>query len=177
MNLKDAIGALLAGEKIPDTLRQQLSGLDPESLNEELNTLRRRLEEQENAKLSTEELLKKQLSEALSERDALQTRHRALERRNLIRALADRSGCEDPEYLDFLAERQHVDLENEEAAAAFLERAAKSSPHCFRTSLNPGSGSGVPAGHVLPADDRGGHIPGDRISRLVRQLNSVPGLN
>ena len=172
MNLKDAIRALLAGEEIPAPLRQQLSGLDPESLNEELSTLRRQLEEQENAKLSAEELLKKQLSAALSERDALLTRHKALERRDLIRKLAEKSGCEDPEYLDFLAERQGVDLEDEEAASAFLAEAAKQSPHCFRASVNPGSGAAAPAlpGGALPEDGS----REDRIGRLVRQLSSAP---
>ena len=174
MNLKDAIRALLAGEDIPAPLRQQLSGLDPESLNEELSTLRRQLEEQENAKLSAEELLKKQLSAALSERDALLTRHKALERRDLIRKLAEKSGCEDPEYLDFLAERQKVDLEDEQAASAFLAEAARQSPHCFRASVNPGSGAAAPTlpGGTVPEDE----FREDRIGKLVRQLNSAPAV-
>lgn len=172
MNLKDAIGALLAGEEIPAPLRQQLSGLDPESLNEELSALRRKLEEQENAKLSAEELLQKQLNAALSERDALLSRHKALERRDLIRKLAEKSGCEDPEYLDFLAERRKVDLENEEAASAFLAEAARQSPHCFRASVNPGSGTAAPAlpGGSAPEDE----FREDRIGKLVRRLNSAP---
>lgn len=174
MNLKDAIGALLAGEEIPAPLRQQLSGLDPESLNEELSTLRRQLEEQENAKLSAEELLKKQLSAALSERDALLTRHKALERRDLIRKLAEKSGCEDPEYLDFLAGKQGVDLEDEQAASAFLAEAAKQSPHCFRASVNPGSGTAAPAlPGVTVAEDE---FREDRIGKLVRQLSSAPAI-
>ncbi|MBR2373966.1 MAG: hypothetical protein IKA87_07025 [Lentisphaeria bacterium] len=174
MNLKDAINALLTGGSIPDVLRQQLAELDPESLITELNGLRTQLDEQENAKLTAEELLKKQLAEALSERDDLQKRHRLLERHNRIRELAEQSGCEDPEYLDFLAERQGVDLEDSGAAAEFIDRAARRSPHCFRTALNPGSGSGI-TGSIIP------HLPensdgSDRIGRIIRSLGSAPAV-
>lgn len=171
MNLKDAINALLAGEEIPPAARQMLSEFDPESLNSELSAMRNRLEEQENAQLTAEELLKKQLSEALSQRDAIEKRHHLLERRNRIRELAAESGCEDPEYLDFLAEKAGVDLEDSCAAAEFIDRAAKNSPHCFRAPLNPGSGSGIIG--TIP------HLPetpdgNDRIGRIVRSLGSAP---
>lgn len=172
MNLKDAIRALLAGEEITPDLRRQLSEFDPESLNEELSGLRNKLEEQENAQLSAEELLKKQLSEALSQRDDFEKRHRQLERRNRIRELAEQSGCEDPEYLDFLAARAGVDLEDPGAAAEFIDRAVKNSPHCFRAPLNPGSGSGIAGTDIphLPASPDGS----DRIGRIVRSLGSAP---
>lgn len=174
MNLKEALDTLLSGGEIPTDAREQLSGFDPESLREELSTLRSQLEEQENAKLSAEELLKKQLSTALSEKEALQQKHDLLERTTRIRRLADETGCEDPDYLDYLAQKQHVDLKDTRAVEEFLSRTLQSRPYCFRASLHPGSGSGAPAGAVprtAPAPD------GDRISRILSCLDSAPALS
>ena len=143
MNLKEALDALLSGREIPPDSREQLSGFDPEALREELSTLRSQLEEQENAKLSAEELLKKQLSAALSEKEELRQKHDLLERSTRIRRLADETGCEDPDYLDFLAQKQQVDLTDSSAVGEFLSRTLESRPYCFRASLRPGSGSGT----------------------------------
>ena len=57
MNLKEALDALLSGREIPPDAREQLTNFDPESLREELSSLKVRFEEQENAKLTAEELL------------------------------------------------------------------------------------------------------------------------
>ena len=173
MNLKEAIDALLSGREITPDAREQLSRFDPESLREELSTLRSQLEEQENAKLSAEELLKKQLSTALSEKEALQPKHDLLERSTQIRRLADETGCEDPDYLDFLAQKQHVDLKDTHAVGEFLTRTLQSRPYCFRASLHPGSGSGTPAGSdPRPLADSGD----DRISRILCRLDSAPAV-
>ena len=126
MNLKEALDALLSGREISPESRELLVRFDPESLREELNTLRTQLEEQENAKLSAEELLKKQLSTALSEKEALQQKHDLLERSTQIRRLADESGCEDPDYLDYLARKQNVDLNDQRAVGEFLSRTLQS---------------------------------------------------
>lgn len=172
MNLKEALDALLSGREIPSDVREQLAGFDPESLREELSTLRSQLEEQENAKLTSEELLKKQLAAALSEKETLQKRHDTLERNALISRLAAESGCEDPEYLDFLAARENVDLKDQNAAAEFIARAVQRSPHFFRASLHPGSGTGTGTGYTAsrPAANS------DRISRIVSSLDSAPVL-
>ena len=75
MNLKEALDALLSGREITPVARELLSDFDPEALKEELGALRSQLEEQENAKLSAEELLKKQLNTALSEKEELLRQH------------------------------------------------------------------------------------------------------
>ena len=173
MNLKEALDALLSGREISPEARELLVRFDPESLREELNTLRTQLEEQENAKLSAEELLKKQLSTALSEKEALQQKHDLLERTTQIRRLADESGCEDPDYLDYLARKQNVDLNDQRAVGEFLSRTLQSRPYCFRASLHPGSGSGGSAEEFPhPAAGEGN----DRISRILNRLDSAPVL-
>lgn len=171
MNLKEALDALLSGREIPPDARELLAGFDPESLREELSTLRSQLEEQENAKLSAEELLKKQLTAALSEKEALQLKHDLLERSTQIRRLADESGCEDPDYLDFLAQKQNVDLHDDHAVEEFLSRTVQSRPYCFRTSLHPGSGSGTPAEYMPHTVSDPGD---DRIARILSRLDSAP---
>jgi hypothetical protein len=174
MNLKEAIDALLSGREISPELREQLTGFDPESLREELNVLRSKLEEQENAQLTAEELLKKQLETALSEKEELQQRHAALERSAMIRRLADKSGCEDPDYLDYLAGKEKVDLSDGAATEAFLARMAERCPAFFRTSLHPGSGVDQKAALLKGTPDPA--AGGDRISRILRHLETAPAL-
>ena len=172
MNLKEALDALLSGREITPAARELLSDFDPEALKEELGALRSQLEEQENAKLSAEELLKKQLNTALSEKEELLRQHELLERSTSIHKRAAEYGCEDPDYLDFLARKQAVDLKDPAAAAEFVRSAAQMKPHCFRAPLQPGSGTGFPA--VAPETPPAG---ADRISRIVSSLDTAPVLS
>ena len=174
MNLKEALDALLSGQEIPPDVRELLARFDPESLKEELSSLRSQLEEQENAKLSTEELLKKQLNNALSEKEELRKQHETLQRTTLIRQLAAEYGCEDPDYLDFLARKENVDLQNQETAAEFLRNTAMSRPYCFRSPVQPGSGPGARSGETPVTGDNANSAGSDRISRIVCSLNSAP---
>ena len=171
MNLKEALDALLSGREIPPDARELLANFDPESLREELSTLRSQLEEQENAKLSAEELLKKQLSAALSEKEALQQKHDLLARSTSIRRLAEQSGCVDPDYLDFLAGKENVDLDDSQAVEQFLAQTLKSRPYCFRSAPHPGSGSGTRMEGKRHAPAESGN---DRISRILDRLDSAP---
>ena len=168
MNLKEALDALLSGREITPGARELLATFDPEALQEELGALRSRLEEQENAKLSAEELLKKQLNAALSEKEELLRQHELLERSTNIHKLAAEYGCEDPDYLDFLAGKQNIDLKDPAAAAEFVRTAAQTKPYCFRAPLQPGSGSGVPA--AAPDTSGAGQ---DRISRIISSLDTA----
>ena len=171
MNLKEAIDALLSGREITPDAREQLTGFDPESLREELGSLRSKLEEQENAKLSAEELLKKQLNAALSEKEELLEKHKSLERAARISQLAAESGCEDPDYLDFLASKEKVDLQDNGAVSEFISRTLQNRPNFFRTSLHPGSGTGAQFNELQHTRPEPGS---DRISRIVSSLDSAP---
>ena len=173
MNLKEAIDALLSGREITPDAREQLTGFDPESLREELSSLQSKLEEQENAKLSAEELLKKQLNAALSEKDELLKKHETLERAARISQLAAESGCEDPDYLDFLASKEKVDLHDNGAVSEFISRTLQKRPNFFRTPLQPGTGNGSRFRDARPLPPGTG---GDRISKIVSSLDSVPEL-
>ena len=174
MNLKEALDALLSGREIPPDTRELLAGFDPESLKEELSTLRNRLEEQENAKLTAEELLKKQLNAALSEKEALRKQHDDLERSTRVRQLAAEYGCDDPDYLDFLARKHNVDLKDGNAATEFLRSTVREKPGCFRAPVHPGSGSGTVAEKSFGAVNESPAGGCDRISRIVNSLNSAP---
>ena len=171
MNLKEALDTLLAGGELTPESREMLARFDPEALREELSNLKSQLEEQENAKLSAEELLRKQLESALSEKETLLKQQQTLERSVMIRQMADRSGCEDPDYLDYLACKEEVDLNDPDLRESFLARTMERCPNFFRTSLHPGSGSAwsrVPA--ALPPSGEGC----DRISRILHSLDSAP---
>lgn len=171
MNLKEALDTLLAGGELTPESREMLARFDPEALREELSTLKSQLEEQENAKLSAEELLRKQLESALSEKETLLKQQQTLERNAMIRQMADRTGCEDPDYLDYLARKEEVDLNDPALRESFLARTMERCPNFFRTSLHPGSGSagGRDLAQLSPSGERC-----DRISRILHSLDSAP---
>jgi len=171
MNLKNMIAALLAGTALAPEEREELQKFDPESMQQELASLRSRVEEAENAKLSSEELLQKQLKQTIAERDSLKQEHARLERRELLHELAARSGCTDAEYLDFAAAKRQVDLHDSNAAAGLIAELEKSSPHCFRSRLQPGGGSG---GIRHPEFSGSAEPASDRISRIISGLDHVP---
>lgn len=172
MNLKEALDTLLAGNELPAESREMLARFDPEALREELSSLRGKLEEQENAKLSAEELLRKQLDAALSEKETLLKQQQSLERNVMIRDLAARSGCDDPDYLDYLARKEEIDLKDPAVTEKFLARTMERCPNLFRASLHPGSGpAGEKEGSLFPVS---APCDGDRIGRILHSLESAP---
>ena len=165
MNLKPLIAKLLRREELNALERAELEKFDPDGLQS-------KLEELERAKLSREEALEQDLAAAESERDALRAECGALIRRERINSIAAASGCTEPAYLDFLASRREVALDDAEAVKAFVAEVERDNPHCFRSRLRAGSGGSPADGDGAPARPAAG--PPDRIGEIVSALGAAP---
>ena len=164
MKIKELIAKALRREELNALERAELEHFDPDALKEKLDELER-------SRLSREEALQQDLAAAQGERDALRSERDALVRRGRIAALAAESGCTEPDFLDYLAARSGVALEDPEAVKTFLARAEHENPHCFRSRLRPGSGATQGA-----ARSEGSGTPGvsDRIGGIVAALGAAP---
>ena len=163
MNIKGLIDKLLRREELNALERAQLEKFDPDALQSKLDELER-------SKLSREEALQQDLAAALSERDTLRAECGALIRRERISSIAAEAGCTEPEYLDFLASRREIALDDPEAVKTFLAEVERDNPHCFRSRLHPGSGGAAAAD---PARAANSEAP-DRIGAIVSALGGAP---
>ena len=164
MKIKETIAKALRGETLNALERAELESFDPEALQQKIDELER-------AKLTREEALQHDLDAAQAERDALRTERDTLRRRNRIDAIARESGCENAEFLDFLAAKDNIDLEDGKAVAEFVARAERGNPAIFRSRLRPGSGGATAQG--TPTENRSASRP-DRIGAIVEALDGVP---
>ncbi len=162
MNVKPLIAKLLRNEELNALERAELENFDPDALQTKLDELER-------AKLGREEALQQDLAAAEAERDALRAECAALVRRERISAIAAESGCTEPEYLDFLAARRGVALDDADAVKAFVAEAKRANPHCFESRLHAGSGGAAIAAPV----PNGADAP-DRIGEIVSALGGAP---
>ena len=162
--LKETIAKALRGEALNALERAELENFDPEAL-------QKKIDELERAKLTREEALQHDLAAAQQERDALRTERDALRRRDRIERLARESGCDNAEFLDFLAAKANIDLEDGNAVAEFVTRAERDNPAIFRSRLQPGSGGTQIT--AAPSGVRGAAAP-DRIGAIVEALGDVP---
>ena len=162
--IKETIAKALRGEELNALERAELENFDPEALQQKIDELER-------AKLTREEALQHDLDAAQAERDALRTERDTLRRRNRIDAIARESGCDHAEFLDFLAGKENVDLEDGKAVAEFVARAEHDNPALFRSRLRPGSGG--TAAQAVPDRPRRAAAP-DRIGAIVEALDGVP---
>lgn len=165
MNIKGLIAKLLRHEELNALERAEVEKFDPDALQSKLDELER-------SRLSREEALQQDLAAAQTERDALRAECGALIRRERITAIAAEAGCVEPEYLDFLASRRNVALDDPGAVKTFIEEVAQSNPHCFRSRLHSGSG-GAAAADPGRAAGTGAGIP-DRIGEIVSALGGAP---
>lgn len=164
IKLRETIAKLLRGETLNALERAELESFDPDAL-------RVKLDELERAKLTREEALQHDLAAAQEERDALRTERDALRRKDRIESLARDSGCVDAEFLDFLAAKGRIDLDDAPAVAEFVARAERDNPALFRSRLRPGSGGArtpAAAKNTAPADTA------DRIGAIVAALGGAP---
>ena len=164
MNIKPLIAKLLRREELNALERAELETFDPDALQSKLDELER-------SKLSREEALQQDLAAAESERDRLRAECGALHRRERINSIAAEAGCTEPEYLDFLAARREVALDDPEAVKTFLAEVEVANPHCFRSRLR--SGSGGATAEVTPAAPVAANYP-DRINEIVSALGGAP---
>ena len=162
MNIKSLIAKLLKREELNALERAELENFDPDALQSKLDELER-------SRLSREEALQQDLAAAQSERDKLRAECGALIRRERIGAIAAESGCTEPEYLDFLAARREVALDDPAAVKSFLAEVESANPHCFRSRLRPGSG-----GPPVPEPPAAQSDAPDRIGGIISALGEAP---
>ena len=165
MDIKPLIAKLLDRQELNALERAELEQFDPDAL-------RSKLDELERSQLSREEALQQDLAAARTERDTLRAECGALIRRERINAIAAEAGCTEPEYLDFLAARRDVALDDPEAVKAFVAAVELENPHCFRSRLRSGSG-GAPADGSAPSVPAGAAVH-DRIGAIVSALGGAP---
>ena len=141
------IRKLLAGEELNALERAELASLDADALIEERDSLSR-------------------------ERDQLKTEHLSLKRGQRLREVAQKYNCGDPDFLDYVAAKRNVDLDNEQAVGELMEEMQKNSPHCFYSRIRSGGGAAAPANR---AADRPEEPPEqDRIGRIALRLAGIP---
>lgn len=149
MDLKKLIGKLLESDSLNPLERAELEGFDCESLSpENLDRLRR-------------------------EHAAIKEELTGLRRRAALEKLCAELHCTDPDYLEYRARREQVDMNDPEAVRRFAAGLEKTSPGCFQAHIVPGSSAGT------PADDPGtsggeGNFPGDRIGELAASIGDAP---
>lgn len=147
MNYNQIIKKLLAGEEINALERAELENFDADSLISEKDSV-------------------------IRERDQLKVEHQSIKRRQQLQEIAGRFNCSDPDFLDYLAARHQLDLNDEQAVNDFLAGMQKSSPHCFYSSIKSGGGE-IPV--ISSAADGSAIHEQDRIGRIAASLAHVPG--
>lgn len=163
MKLRELIVKALNGVELNALERAELEKFDPDALTA-------RLDEAERARLSREEALQRDLDAAGTELEALRKERDALVRRERIAAIAADSGCTDPDYLDFLARKSELALDDKAAVEKFMARMERDNPSCFRSRLRPGTGAPAAVGSSA------GPSPSapDRIGAIVEALGGAP---
>ena len=167
MKIKELIAKALRREELNALERAELEQFDPDGLQAKLDDLER-------SQLSREEALQQDLAAMQSERDALRAERDMLIRRERIAAIAAEAGCVEPEYLDFLASRRAVVLDDPEAVKAFVAEVERDNPHCFRSRLRPGSGAPQEPAHPEVSARSGAAGATDRIGDIVAALGGAP---
>ena len=145
MTISEIIKKAAKGEELNALEKAELERFDPDALSTradnaeaKLRDAQEKLDAAEQEKLTEAERYKKRAEAAEAklktseearrtaetERDSAKKEHAALIRRNRISELAAKHKCEDADYLDYLAEKNGVDL-SDEAKQASLSRSSK----------------------------------------------------
>lgn len=170
MNIRNTIRKLLAGSEINALERAELESFDPETLTSQLDGMRSRVTELEREKLGEKERLELDISEITRERDELKADRDQLLRSRRVQELAENCRFNDPEYLDYLAQKSGIDLNDEEATGKFISELQEKRPESFSSALKSGSGSGA-----APADVHQNNVTGtDRIGKIISDLETAP---
>lgn len=191
MTISEIIKKAARGEELNALEKAELERFDPDALSSradnaeaKLKDAQEKLDAAEQEKLTEAERYRKRaeaaeaklktseeaLRAAETERDNAKKEHAALIRRNRISELAAKHRCEDADYLDYLAEKNGVDLSDEAKTSEFVEKLKKEQPKYFAADIKPGAGpADPPKGQPEPKPD-----PGDRIGSIIEQLNNAP---
>lgn len=192
MKLAEIIKKAAKGEELNALEKAELERFDPDALSTradnaeaKLKEAQEKLDAAEQEKLTEAERYKKRAEAAEAklktaeearrtaeaERDSAKKEHAALIRSNRIRELAAKHKCEDADYLDYLAEKNGIDLSDEAKTGEFIEKLKKESPKYFAADVKPGAGPADPPKDQPPAPKVD---PNDRLGNLIEQINNAP---
>ncbi len=117
------------------------------------------------------------LTELENEYSLLQQKYSALQQRNILEKVCFESGCTDPGYLQFCAERKGVNLEDTEALRHFAGELAVSAPGVFSARIIPGSSAGSVKLSTSPSGIAEEAFPGDRIALIALSIDNAPDVS
>lgn len=172
MKFKQIIEKAVNGEKLSNDEISSLKSIDPDNMLTEITSLKNQICELENAPLSDNEKLQKTIDALTAERDQLNRDFSRLSRQCRIAEIARDSGCNEPEYLDYLTQRANVDLADETAVRNFVSGLRETHPACFTSQLKSGGGCGI-VSTADPAENISSP-PVSRIDFLVQSLCNAP---
>lgn len=185
MKISEIIKKIAKGEELNALEIAELERLDVDGLTQraadaenKLKEAQEKLDAAEQEKLTEQEKLKKRAEKAEerlkaveNERDEAKRRHDALVRRNRINELAAKHKCEDPEFLDYLAGKREIDIDDDAKASEFIAALKKDNPKYFAADIKPGAG---PADVPKAPEPSKSPEPGDRIGKIIEGLQAAP---
>ncbi|MBE6368590.1 MAG: hypothetical protein E7056_00325 [Lentisphaerae bacterium] len=110
-------------------------------LKQDLEQLKQHFAEYAQRDLPEIDRVKQQLQAAASQRDSAAAELKELKRQNLLSKAAAKHGFNDVDYLDFILQKNQIEVEDPQQLAGFLDEFRKSNPRYFSLPLKPGSGS------------------------------------
>ena len=110
------------------------------------------------------------LQQLQSEFDKLSAAHNQLRRQLVIGEISREHKCLDANYLEYLAGREALDLDDSGAVEKFIAQVKQLSPRLFETQLQQGTGM---QDFNFNAPENNG-FPPDRVGQLMCELSQAP---
>ena len=113
------------------------------------------------------------MAELQQKYDSLHQELDTLRHKNRMEKLCGQLHCTDPDYLEFCARKNNIDVNDDDAMRTFAAELAQNSPGCFQAHIVPGSNAG---NTPVSLPDTGGsrNVSCDRISAIVESINDAP---
>lgn len=149
MDLKTIIGKILKSEPLNALEKAELENLDCDLVSG------------------------KAMADLQQEYSALQQELASIRHHSRMEKLCGQFHCTDPDYLEFCARKNNVDINDDDAMRSFAAELARNSPGCFQAHIVPGSNAG---NNPVPQPEAGGcgMFPCDRISHIVESICDAP---
>lgn len=146
MNYNQLIRKLLAGTEINALERAELENFDADKIMQERDQVQQ-------------------------EHNQLKNEHASLKRAKRLQEISSLYSCCEPDFLDYLASREQIDLEDKKAVENFISAMQKSNPHCFFSQVKSGGG-GIGKDPAAAPDEA--HFECDRIGRIAASIAHAP---
>ena len=117
--------------------------------------------------------LRTELAASRNERECAVKELALMNRKSKVAKVAAEHNFTDPDYLDFLAAKRELALDDPEAIQLFMEELTQSAPKLFRVELVSGAGGGCDNGIFAPAAVATSAPPVKDIARLLESAPDV----